>query len=400
MKILLVNTFYAPDLIGGAEHSLKKLAENLVLSGNEVMVLCSGENEKEEYINNVKVIRVKMNNFSQHINFSTLSGLKKYLYKIIDLYNVFNYFKLKKKIMELNPDIIHTNNLYGISPIIWKISQVLNKPVVHTLRDYFLICPKSTFLCKDKCEGNLSICNIYKVVNRRLSKNVNFITAPSNFTLNLFKKNKFFKNIKGRCIYNAIDVDKDKLINIYNRKQERDCEVIKFVFLGTLDSYKGIDFLLETIFNVRQSNWELHIAGSGILEEKIIKMAYENDNIVYHGKLSENEVGKLLEVCDVLIAPSLWDEPFGRVVIDAYKYALPVIATKSGGLQEIVDNGKSGILIEPNKVELQKAIEYFMDRKKVKKMYEGCLEIIQNFTIENQVKEFEKLYKEMKDISK
>ena len=57
MKILLVNTFYYPEVKGGAEYSVKKLAEALQADGNEITVLASGNTDNDEIIDGIKVHR-------------------------------------------------------------------------------------------------------------------------------------------------------------------------------------------------------------------------------------------------------------------------------------------------------------------------------------------------------
>ena len=59
MKILLVNTFYYPEVKGGAEYSVKKLAEALQADGNEIIVLASGDADNDEIVDGIKVFRRK-----------------------------------------------------------------------------------------------------------------------------------------------------------------------------------------------------------------------------------------------------------------------------------------------------------------------------------------------------
>jgi glycosyltransferase involved in cell wall biosynthesis len=125
---MLVNTYYEPEIVGGAEKSVQKLAEAYVKSGNEVTVLCTCKNEKKSrYINGVKVIRIHPNNFGrrydlQFEDFSKYPLLKHIFYRLlfynksiylIDTYNPRN-FKIISEIIKPKPDVIHTNGLYEI----------------------------------------------------------------------------------------------------------------------------------------------------------------------------------------------------------------------------------------------------------------------------------------------
>lgn len=103
-------------------------------------------------------------------------------------------------------------------------------------------------------------------------------------------------------------------------------------------------------------------------------------------------MGKLKQ-CDVVVAPSLWDEPFGRIILDAYKAACPVIITDRGGMPEVVEDSKTGLILKSeNDSELQDAIEYFLDRDNIKKMIPNIANQLHRYGIEDQVSTFTELY--------
>lgn len=398
MKILLVNTFYYPDLIGGAEHSVKKLAEGLVEAGHDVSVLCTGNSDKAEVINNVNVYRFKSKNICGYLDYKNLNKISKAVYKIIDLFNVFNYKEINKIIKKVSPDVIHTNNLYGISPIVWSSAKNNKIPVVHTIRDYFLICSKSILVKNMKsCEKSSIQCKIYRALNRKLSENINVVTAPSNSVIPIFKKENFFKGVKSQCIFNAIDYDNELLEEVIKEKLNKQDEVLKFVYLGSLTPYKGVLILLEAFTSISNSNIRLSIAGNGELKEKVQEYCDNDDRLTYLGKIDEKQVNEVLRDADVLIAPSTIKETFGRVVLDAYKMGNPVIASDIGGLSEIVKHKKTGYLVKDiSKQGFIEAIEFMNDRKVIKNMLYNCKDELQKYNIESQIKSFEDLYKSLK----
>ncbi len=101
---------------------------------------------------------------------------------------------------------------------------------------------------------------------------------------------------------------------------------------------------------------------------------------------------------DVLIIPSRWPEPFGRVILDAYKYCMPVIGTNMGGIPEIVDQNKTGILINNNNLEneLEKAIIYFSKKKNILNNMINIESKLNDFNICIQVEKFTEVYKRIK----
>lgn len=399
MKVCLVNSFYEPDILGGAEVSVKILAENLIKKGIEVFVICSGEEDTEEIINGVKVYRRKINSIcttkSYIQNNEKINKCNKIIYKSIEINNIFNKNKFKYILEKENPDVVHVNNIYGISSSIWSVANLMNIPIVQTLRDYFIMCPKSTLLKSsgNKCTKENIVCKTYRNIYRKLSNNISYVTAPSNHTLNKFIESKYFRNINYKCIYNSIDINIDQVNKIYEEKLKRDCETIRFIYLGALTEHKGIKELIESFKSINM-NLELHIAGKGDLENYIKESTFKNKNIIYHGFLSGEELEKLLYKGDILIAPSKWEEPFGRIVLDAYKNAMPVIVSNNGGLKEIVDNKYTGLILsEVNKNEIIKSIEYFANNKaNIKSMLYNTKEILYKFTVDNQIDEFIEIY--------
>lgn len=400
MKICLVNTFYSPIIIGGAEISVQKLAEGIKARGIDVFVISTGEEDHIEYINGIKVYRMKVQNIHSPLAQRNCSKYKKYIFRVIDIYNSFNSHKICNILKKESPHIIHTNNIYGMSPVIWKNAKKLNIKIVQTLRDYHLLCPKTTLLNRlnEVCISENFICKIYRKINKKDSSLVDIVTAPSKFTLDIFKENGYFKGVKSKYIYNAIDVDNNKLNCIYKYRKNKKMNEINFIFIGALDKHKGIDILLESFYKNKNSDIRLHIAGKGNLEE-LVKNYVEIDNrIVYHGFLNENEKEELILNCDVMVVPSVWYEPFGRVVIEAYKYGLPVIVTNMGGLPEIVEDEKTGFIIKEKLTidEMSKALDYYINNKKIiGNMLPSCKLILEKFELKLQIDNFVKIYNDL-----
>ena len=397
MRVLIVNTYYYPHIIGGTEVSVKKLAEGLSEKGIDVSVLCSDVEDKFEIINGVNVYRLKLKNIYQPIELRGANPLKKVIGRANDIYNKFNKRKINELINKIKPNVIHVNNIYGISPVIWEVAKENNIKLIHTIRDYYLMCPKISMLKKGKqCKEKNIVCKLFTNLNRKLSKNVDFVTAPSQYTLDCFIKEGFFSNAISKKVFNAIDYNISNVNNILNTKLNNNDSYIKFVFIGTLTHNKGLDLLLEAFSQIKNPNAKLTIAGKGELENMVIECTKNDNRIAYKGFIGEEEINAMLKESDVLVAPSIWNEPFGRVVIDAYKNAMPVIAGKYGGLKEIVKDGMTGLLIEPkNKEEFINALNYFNDKKHLKSMLNNCVDELKNYSLKYQVEQFIKIYEEL-----
>lgn len=369
MKIMIVNTYYYPDIIGGAEISTQKLAEGLKNNGHNVYVLCSSENEERNCINGVNVFRISCIKVSK-------------LKKILNLYNFMNYKKIKEIIETIQPDIIHTNNLMEISYSIWIIGHHKKIPIVHTLRDYALI------------SSNINAAKL----KRQLSKNVTAVTAPSDFILNGHIGKKYFMAAKAKkVIFNATDIPEnyeDIFENKINNKLDGR-NITKFGFIGRFEEYKGILWLIKIFKKIDRCDIDLSLFGKGSLLETVKEEIKNDRRITYCGFLNEQQLRVALNNIDVVIVPSLWEEPFGRTILDAYCNGIPVIVTQKGGMPEIVEDYKTGRVIPCTDQALTEAITFYCNEKNVAMTLKNIESILPKFSIKMQVQKFEVLYKQM-----
>lgn len=387
MRILFVNTFYFPNMPGGAEQSVKLLAEGLVQANNEVGVFCIDKEIVEQDVkdyNGVKIFRNSSYKFDL-----TKKKNSKIMQKIYGYYNGKCAKDFEKVCASFKPDIIHTNSLYGIPKHIWKVANKLSIPTIHTIRDTGLLSPVKF---DRKC--NPFIKYIHRIYMKKFSKYVTAVTAPSEYTLSTSLKVIPFKNAKiKKCIFNSVKIDYEKMKKIIESKKSRTSKKIKFMYAGRLVSFKGIEHMLISFSEIDNKECELHICGTGEMKNYVEDKAKKDSRIKYHGKLSNDELAKCYEECDVVIVPSYWPEPFGRVLIEGNMYGLPVIAGNCGGMPEIIKNTKAGELYTPKNVEeLKINMTKMLDRNKIKKYLPKIEKNIGIYDIEYQVKAYIELY--------
>ncbi len=132
----------------------------------------------------------------------------------------------------------------------------------------------------------------------------------------------------------------------------------RFVYLGYVNEAKGIDHVLEAA-NQLGADYTIHIYGP-IKEEKY-KEKFATEKINYQGVLAKEEVLKTLKEYDVLLLPTFYQgEGYPGAIIEAYSLGLPVITTQWKAIPEIVQDGKTGFLIEPQSTAaLVAAIRHF-----------------------------------------
>ncbi|MBM6820167.1 glycosyltransferase family 4 protein [Clostridium saudiense] len=399
MKILLVNTWYYPNIEGGAEQSTKLLAENLVKAGNEVAVYCIDSETDEMTIEIINGVRIYRGNGGGYLKKIKNEGkFNKLWIKYKDIYN----YKSNKEIMgvinDFNPEIVHTNCLNGISISIWKRIKSAKIPILHTLRDYALISPRGILEIKAERKGIYQIyLYLHKYICKKYSNIVDGVTAPSKFTVNIFTDNGYFKNAKcTRCVVNSIEYSNDELINNIKFQEKKQGEIINFLFVGRLLELKGLKKLVEEFKKIKDKNIRLIICGDGNLRKYILDSEVEDSRIIYKGKLTQAELKNIYMISDVLIVPSIWDEPFGRVVIEGNYYGMPVIASNRGGIPEIIDTLNGGISYNSeDNYELRNAIIKLSNRDLYSGFRQSIINNMYNYDISQQIENFISIYRKL-----
>ncbi|WP_323090081.1 glycosyltransferase family 4 protein [Allobaculum sp. JKK-2023] len=386
MKILIVNIYYFPNVVGGAENSIKLLAENLA-KDNEVSVFCAATGiSNKETINGVDVYRCRSDQYKLP-HFNDVNLFEKVRNKLLELKNHSMIVEYLKIVDSFKPDIVHTNNLYGLSSELWKVTKEKGIPIVHTLRDYEIFNP---------LPNQIHISRIMSEYIKEKSKYVDILTAPSKYMVNYAKEASFFSNAKFEVIPNAVEVDIDEIRNIIDTRMLNDEPNVHYLYAGMLSKHKGLDILLRAFSQIHNDSIDLTICGAGKLEPLVKEYLKRDSRIKFRGQLGNEQLVGEYKSADVLIVPSQWNEPFGRVVIEGNKFGLPVIGSNKGGIKEIVDSIQGGILFQSESVEdLVNSIVYLSNRNNIKLYYNNILEKIQKYSIEKQVNSFVFLYREL-----
>jgi glycosyltransferase involved in cell wall biosynthesis len=388
MKAMLINSLYWPNIIGGAEKSTKIIAENLNNSGIETVVVTVSDKEKVDYVNGVKVYYVYHSNVYWSYYSKTKKTFIKVFWHILSLYNFSILKRVDRIIKKENPDIVNTNNLSEFTVGIWKVIKKNKIPVVHTLRDFSLVCPRATlFKVKDICRRKNLICILMLCFRRFFSKYVDSVVGNSHFVLEEHINSGFFKNSRKYVVYNSLETG-----NI-NPAIKKTISKVKFGYIGHLSYHKGIEFLLK-VFK-ENSKIDLHVFGKGItLEyEKYLKGKFKSDNITFNGfKKTEEAFG----IIDVLIVPSLCHDVLPRVIYEAYSYGVPVIGSDRGGIPEIINTGKTGYIYKAeSEKELLNRINIFKENPGViSEMTPYCLKRAEEFLPGKVLQKYIDIYEE------
>ncbi|MBR1194048.1 glycosyltransferase family 4 protein [Bradyrhizobium sp. AUGA SZCCT0169] len=344
MKILLVNSLYPPEIMGGAEVSVSLLAEALALRGHQVSVIClhkAAETSISE-IRGVRVYRLQIDNdywpFDQDRKPSRLRRLK---WHLRDTWNREAAKRFGAVLDAEAPDVLHTNNLTGFSVSLWSEAKRRKLRVVHTLRDYSLICKRSTlFRNGQTCTRRCPACATMTAPSLIASRMVDAVVSNSQFVLDQHQKLGYFANIPGKVIFNIADVSEAAPVSPPATGD------LVFGFIGRIEAEKGIEVVLKAAELLPDVGWRLKIAGKG-LEQYVgsLKAGQKNDRIEWLGFTKAANFYASIDVC---LVSSVWPEPLPRTLIESINAGRATICSTAGGIPEI--SGFSNMVgsYEPN----------------------------------------------------
>lgn len=344
LKILIANIIYPtpqhPKIVGGAERSVKNLAEAAVAAGHEVTVirgLPPGLSPQVEQVGGVKVVCSPIENRYWPFDGQPHSVLDKARWHLAD--DVGQYTSIVRKEVEaFRPDVIHTNNLAGLSTAVWSTASTLGIGIVHTLRDYYLLCPKSTlFKKRDVCASPCLDCRLFTQRRRARTSLVDVVVGNSQKTLDLHLEQGLFPNAVWK---GAIHNVSERVLTTPPAAPET---LVRFGYIGRVTIDKGVEELAEAYGQMRGAA-RLVIAGEAdpAIQARLQALAGSKP-IDFLGFVSPEA---FYNQVDVVVAPSLWHEPLPRSILEAFAYGRPALGSTRGGIPEALGNG--GWLFDPS----------------------------------------------------
>jgi glycosyltransferase involved in cell wall biosynthesis len=378
------------------------MAEHLAMSGSDVAVLCTHE-ESSTSVREVEGVQVfyipSPNIFYPHgrddLPAWTRRSPAKVVWHSIDSYNPFISRSIRSVLDVANPDIVHSNNLTGLSPIVWREAKRQGRAVVHTLRDYFLLCHRATMYQEGTtCESLCWHCKPFAEARLSMTNDVDAVVGISRFVLEAHCRRGGFERTPVReVIPNPYDRPvRDPSVGAF--RSAFSSETLQVGFLGRLVPSKGVDVLLASAQDVGE-DVHVHIGGKGTSSYvETLRRDYPIGNVTYHGYVDPSS---FLPILDVLVVPSLWHEPLGRVVFEAYAHGVPVLGADRGGIPEMIDEGATGYVFEPKRPDtLSHLLQSLVEApSRLQPMSEAAYEYASRFSPETVVGEYRDVYRQV-----
>lgn len=375
MKIAILNTLYHPYKIGGAEVSVQLLAESLVDRGHSVSVITlhDATGSSLDHLNGVTLYRLPLRNV--YWPFAGNPGRPmRLLWHLIDIYNPLARADVSRLLEQIQPDILHTNNLAGFSVAVWDAARTRGIPVIHTSRDYYLIHPNCMLYAANRNQDPNSLpCRLFSFIKKWRSQHISHYVGISNHVRALHKKQGYFRGIPAEVIYNPVTQP---------ALSEHDAAtgLVTLGYMGRIEPAKGIETALQVCQRLGPG-YRLLVAGSGDASYMTkLQTTFADLNIDWLGHVSPE---RFFPAIDILLMPSQWAEPLGRVVLEANSHGVPVVGSRSGGIPEIISNGETGYACEATDINAFVAATEQLATQDRQRIRRHCLTWASQFTMGN-----------------
>lgn len=377
MKILILPSWYPNEENPVNGIFFKEQAIALKKSGHDVIVAAYPE------LISLKSFG-KMSNF-RGISFSNEEGLPTYRisdYNYIPRIRRINLILARKRINKLIniifekygvPDLIHAHSCLWGGYLGSEISEKWSIPLV--------ITEHSTAFSRGLIDSFEEGC-IKKALNRASSV---IAVGPG------LKKEltKYIDEKRIRIIPNIVNTNHFEYIDT-----ELDRDTFTFFSLGLLTHKKGMDTLIKSFSKINNNNSKLVIGGDGEEKQKLMELVNNLDiskRVIFLGRLKRDDVKREMQNCNAFVLASR-HETFGVVFIEALASGKPIIATKTGGPDDIINNN-NGILVPVDDVaSLTKAMDSMIYNYKKYDSFQIRSDCVERFSEEAVVKQINDIY--------
>ena len=349
MRLLFLNSFYPPDVGGGAEYTLETLAQGMVQRGHDVTVLATtgGDRERAEERAGVRVIRVPLRNLYWHRTDERQGAWRRIAWHLLDMANPWMAGEVQRVVQQVRPHLVSVHNLAGFSASAWRSIARTGTAQVQVLHDYYNVCARSQLFREgDNCTRTCGRCRVFRAGRASASSQVNAVIGVSRAVLGAHVARGVFASVGIRTvIHNA------RLFP--GRPQPRPAKgpVRTFGFLGTLSEWKGIRQLLQAFARVQadrppDDRLSLLVGGTGDggYVDGLVR-EFGHRGVQFLGRVEPLDFFARL---DASVVPSLWHDPLPGVVFESLLCGVPVIGARRGGIPEMLQHEQNGLLYEPD----------------------------------------------------
>jgi glycosyltransferase involved in cell wall biosynthesis len=405
-RIIICSNVYPPHFIGGAELIAHYQAKKMKEMGHEVIIF-AGDSEiqgkrydlHQDSYEGLSVYKVRLQSQDYNPNF-------------INFYHrpVIQHFS--RLIDDFSPHVVHFHHIIGLSVGLIHLAKRKGIKTVLTLHDHWGFCFKNTLIkdqeqiCRDygPCEDCLPFIREEDGMGIPISmrkdflaiqlKEVDTFISPSQYLAEAYVRAGIPRE-KIRAMWNGIDVNRFSHLSKSSMG-----DTLRFTCIGYLGKHKGIHIILNALPLIdHKHRIRINLVGAGDLVDSYKKQVEQigwDNSVKFWGKIDNSRIEEVYRETDVLLLASVTPENQPVSIVEAMAAGTPVIASRIGGIPELVEDGKTGYLFEAGNAKdlADKMLEFVLHPERLKTFGENAYGKIKGNTFENQVSKILQVYDE------
>ena len=340
MRVLLVHSRYRSAAPSGENRVVDQESEELARAGHEVRRFEKDSDEIEHW-----------------------SAAQKALLPARVVWSRESHRELTATLRAYRPDVVHVHNTFPlVSASVLYACRDASVPVATTLHNYRLMCAPGDFMrdgavCHD-CMGRLplsaAVHGCYRGSRAATAPLVVANVAHRKAWRSLVSAYVFISAAQ-RDLHRALDLPASRVFVRHNMIPYRDLRPVPrdplVAYIGRLEPAKGVPLLMQAwdryLASSREPALRLAIAGAGSLDREVAGWASARPSVDKLGLIPPGQVRELTARARAVLVPSVWEETFGLVVVEAMAAGTPAIAAAHGSFTELVTPGADGVLFPP-----------------------------------------------------
>lgn len=401
MRILIAVHGYPPAYNGGAERRAERTARGLAARGHDVCVVA------------VESIEARPAEAAAYDSMQDGVLVRRLYLSRADRSDQFHWSydnpqtaaAIRRAIREWQPDVFHLFSGYLMSASVVQAAAAARVPVVVSLTDYWWLCHRTNLLdtrgqrCEGpslegcaRCQGEMS--RRYRLLNRaspaaaealwRRSASLRRFGDPLGVAEQEQRARLLSQTLRSADaliapsrylaeFYTRHGIDRSKIrvwrqgVELDSSPPRRASPLLRVGYAGQIKYHKGVDLLLDAWAQLQGDAPRCLVlygscAGEEAYSRQLRGMIEQFDNALWGGAFQGNEVWQVLANIDVLVVPSRWVENSPNAILEAQAMGVPVVGSNLGGVAELVQNERNGLLFEvDNAADLARQLQRLID---------------------------------------
>lgn len=401
MRILILSNFFPPARPGGYTQWCHEVAQRLEERGHTIGVLTSCYEQAKASASEQHIYRLL------HLEGDLAYYQPLHFFTKWNKQHRENLVFLEQTVKDFAPDLIFVWGMWALSKALPALAeQLLPRRVVYYLSDYWpsVLDMHTTYWQSPARRWPM------RASKRVLSKvAMSMLAREGHPALKLEQVICVSARVRDLLVEAGLPVQHARIIHGGTdierfpgvRKRDDLAGHLKLLYAGQLVRHKGVHTAIEAIarlVNKRGINQiSLTLVGSGHPDYEaflhdLVETERLHDIVTFHKPVSKDKMPAILQQFDVLVFPSIYEEPLARMTQEAMASGLVVVGTTTGGTKEILRDGETGLTFAPEDADglADQVIRLFLDRDLCRRLAQaGRQSVLENFTLDKMVKEIE-----------